>query len=113
MEDVLRVERRDKVGWIVTRVDAPGQVADISLAFDKSFEEREVPTLSADERSFNTSFLAMFSTLLDAVDIISRVLLVIIILILGNTLAMGVRVLTGEYIVPRPIGLLPHHVVRF
>src|SRR5258708_20849733 len=111
MEDVLRVERRDKVGWIVTRVDAPGQVADISLAFDKSFEEREVPTLSADERSFNTSFLAMFSSLLDAVDIISGVLLVIMMLILGNTIAMGVRERTGEYGVLRAIAFLPKHVV--
>jgi len=111
MNDALPVQRRDQVGWIVSRVDAPGQVADISLAFDKRFEERETPTLSQDEGSFNKSFLAMFSTLLDAVDIISGVLLLIMMLILGNTIAMGVRERTGEYGVLRAIGFLPKHIV--
>ncbi len=111
MNDALPVQRRDQVGWIVSRVDAPGQIADISLAFDKRFEEREVPTLSQDEGTFNKSFLAMFSTLLDAVDIISGVILVIMMLILGNTIAMGVRERTGEYGVLRAIGFLPNHVV--
>ncbi len=111
MNDALPVQRRDQVGWIVSRVDAPGQLADMSVAFDKRFEELETPTLSQDEGNFNKSFMAMFSTLLDAVDIISGVLLLIMMLILGNTIAMGVRERTGEYGVLRAIGFLPKHIV--
>jgi putative ABC transport system permease protein len=110
MNDSLPVERRDRVGWIVSRVDEPGRVADIGVAFDKLFEDRDTPTLSQDERSFQASFLAMFSTILKAMDWISIIILLIMTLILGNTIAMGVRERTNEYGVLRAIGFLPKHV---
>jgi putative ABC transport system permease protein len=110
LNDTMPAERRDQVGWIVSRVDDPGHVADISAGFDKRFEDLDTPTLSQDERSFNASFLAMFSAILKAMNIISLVILVIMTLILGNTIAMGVRERTSEYGVLRAIGFLPSHV---
>jgi putative ABC transport system permease protein len=110
VNDSLPPERRDHVGWIVSRVDDPARVADIGVALDKRFDDRETPTLSQDERSFNASFLAMFSAVLKAMDIISAVILVIMTLILGNTIAMGVRERTSEYGVLRAIGFLPRHI---
>jgi putative ABC transport system permease protein len=110
VNDSLPPERRDNVGWIISRVDEPGHVADIGVALDKMFEDRETPTLSQDERSFNASFLAMFSSILKAMDIMSAVILVIMMLILGNTIAMGVRERTSEYGVLRAIGFLPRHI---
>jgi putative ABC transport system permease protein len=109
--DALPPDRRDMVGWIVSRVDAGAQIADIGLTLDRLFEERETPTLSQDERSFNASFLAMFSAILKAMNIVSGVILVIMTLILGNTIAMGVRERTSEYGVLRAIGFMPGHVV--
>ncbi|MGH7298288.1 MAG: ABC transporter permease [Polyangiaceae bacterium] len=110
LNDSLPPARRDNVGWIVSRVDDPGHVADIGVALDKMFEDRDTPTLSQDERSFNASFLAMFSAVLKAMDIISGVILLIMTLILGNTIAMGVRERTSEYGVLRAIGFLPRHL---
>jgi putative ABC transport system permease protein len=110
VNDSLPPERRDNVGWIVSRVDDPAHVADIGVGLDKVFDDRETPTLSQDERSFNASFLAMFSAVLKAMDIISAVILVIMTLILGNTIAMGVRERTNEYGVLRAIGFLPRHI---
>jgi putative ABC transport system permease protein len=110
LNDSLPAERKDQVGWIVSRVDDPGHVADIGVGLDKRFEDLDTPTLSQDERSFNASFLAMFSAILKAMDIISAVILVIMTLILGNTIAMGVRERTSEYGVLRAIGFLPGHV---
>jgi putative ABC transport system permease protein len=110
MNDSLPVERRDNVGWIVSRVDAPAQVADIGTHLDKLFEDGDTPTLSMDEGSFNKSFLAMFSAVLTAMNYISLVILVIMMLILGNTIAMGVRERTNEYGVLRAIGFRPGHV---
>ncbi len=43
-------------------------------------------------------------------DIVSVVILLIMMLILGNTIAMGVRERTSEYGVLRAIGFLPEHV---
>jgi putative ABC transport system permease protein len=110
LNDSLPPERRDQVGWIVSRVDDPARVAEIGAGLDRIFDERDTPTLSQDERSFNTSFLAMFSAVLKAMDIVSAVILVIMMLILGNTIAMGTRERTSEYGVLRAIGFLPGHV---
>jgi putative ABC transport system permease protein len=111
INDALAPERRDSVGWIVSRVDEPGRVADIGVELDRLFEDRDTPTLSQDERSFNASFLAMFSSILKAMDVMSAVILVIMMLILGNTIAMGVRERTSEYGVLLAIGFLPRHIV--
>jgi putative ABC transport system permease protein len=94
----------------VSRVDDPGHAADVGIALDKIFDSRETPTLSQDEHSFNTSFLAMFASIIRAMDIVSAVVLVIMTLILGNTIAMGARERTSEYGVLRAIGFLPGHV---
>jgi putative ABC transport system permease protein len=110
LNDALPAARRDMVGWIVSRVDEPGRSADVGVALDKTFDDRDTQTRSQDERSFNASFLAMFSAVLKAMDIVSAVILVIMTLILGNTIAMGVRERTSEYGVLRAIGFLPGHV---
>jgi putative ABC transport system permease protein len=46
-------------------------------------------------------------------DVMSAVILVIMMLILGNTIAMGVRERTSEYGVLRAIGFLPRHITMW
>jgi putative ABC transport system permease protein len=113
LNDTLPAARRDMVGWIVSRVDEPGRSADVGVALDRIFDDRDTQTRSQDERSFNASFLAMFSAILKAMDIVSAVILVIMTLILGNTIAMGVRERTSEYGVLRALGFLPGHVAMW
>jgi putative ABC transport system permease protein len=74
------------------------------------FDARDTQTLSMSERAMNASFLGMFGALLNAMDIVSVVILVIMMLILGNTIAMTVRERTHEYGVLRAIGFLPRHI---
>jgi putative ABC transport system permease protein len=101
------------VGWIASKVPDAGQAAAVSKKIDQLFEPRDIQTLSMSERAMNTSFLGMISTLLDAMQIISFVILLIMMLILGNTIAMGVRERTHEYGVLRAIGFLPKHLSAF
>jgi putative ABC transport system permease protein len=103
----------DQVGWIVSRVDDPGRSADIAKAIDAKFEERDIQTLSMSERAMNTSFIGMISAILKAVNVVSLVMLGIMALIIGNTVAMGVRERTHEYGVLRAIGFLPKHLAVF
>jgi putative ABC transport system permease protein len=103
----------DQVGWVVSRIDDPARAADISRAVDARFEERDIQTLSMSERAMNMSFIGMISAVLKAVDIVSLVILLIMVLILGNTVAMGVRERTHEYGVLRAIGFLPKHLTAF
>jgi len=110
---VLPDSGRDQVGWVVSKVSSASAAAGVSRAIDAKFDDRDVQTLSMSERALNTSFLGMLSTLLRAVDIVSVVILVIMMLILGNTIAMGVRERTHEYGVLRAIGFRPHHLAAF
>lgn len=104
---------KDTVGWIVSRIDDPGRAAEVSKAIDAHFESRDIQTLSMSERAMNTSFIGMISAVLDAVDMVSLVILAIMVLIIGNTVAMGVRERTHEYGVLRAIGFLPKHLAAF
>jgi putative ABC transport system permease protein len=101
---------RDRIGWVVVRVDDPSRTAELCSAIDKHFDDREIQTVSQSERAFNLSFLGMFSAVLKAIDIVSLAILVIMLLILGNTIAMGVRERTNEYGVLRAIGFSPGHI---
>jgi putative ABC transport system permease protein len=108
--DAVPERYRDMVGWIVSRVDDPSRAVQVGVDLDRMFEERETQTRSQDEQSFNASFLGMFSAVLQAMNIVSAVILAIMTLILGNTVAMGVRERTSEYGVLRAIGFLPAHI---
>jgi putative ABC transport system permease protein len=113
LNEGLPQRRRDQIGWIMSRVTDPTRTASIGVDIDKVFDEEDTQTLSQDERSFNTSFLAGISAVLRAIDIVSIVILAIMMLVLGNTIAMGVRERTSEYGAMRAIGFLPKHIAWF
>jgi putative ABC transport system permease protein len=114
LNDSIKSERRkDQVGWIASRLDDATRSAAVAAAIDKAFDDEDIQTLSQSEREMQTSFLGMLSAILKAVNVISLVILVIMMLILGNTIAMGVRERTSEYSVLRAIGFLPRHIASF
>ncbi len=113
MNESLPEARRDQIGWMVARIDDPRHAADITRLIDRTFENEDAQTLSMSERAMNLSFMAMFSAVLGALDVVSIILLGILLMILGNTVAMGVRERTNEYGVLRAMGFLPRHVVFF
>ncbi|MBL9022773.1 MAG: ABC transporter permease [Myxococcales bacterium] len=113
LNDEMPETRKDEVGWIMSRVNDPTRTADVGVAIDKVFAEQDIQTISQDEATFQQSFLAGFSAILDALDIVSLVILIIMTLVLGNTIAMGVRERTSEFATMRAIGFLPKHVTFF
>ncbi|MCC6749251.1 MAG: ABC transporter permease [Deltaproteobacteria bacterium] len=110
MNQSIPEARRDQIGWVVFRVDDPTRSADLAQVVDRHFDTRDVQTLSQSERAFNLSFLGMISTVLKAIDIISIVILAIMMLVLGNTIAMGVRERINEHGVLRAIGFSPMQI---
>ena len=113
LNESLPESMREQIGWIASKVPNAGQAATVAKRIDQLFDPRDVQTLSMSERAMQTSFLGMISTLLDALQIVSVVILFIMMLILGNTIAMGVRERTHEYGVLRAIGFLPKHLSSF
>ncbi|HZF50627.1 MAG TPA: FtsX-like permease family protein [Polyangiaceae bacterium] len=113
LNDAVPPRMQDQVGWIAARIDDPGRSAQISQEIDRKFEERDIQTLTMSERALSMSAMGMFSAVLKAMNVISIVILLIMTLILGNTIAMGVRERTHEYGTLRAIGFLPRHLAIF
>lgn len=113
LNEGVPARQKDQVGWVVSRVTDPSRVADLGVALDRRFDEKDTQTTSMSERAFNASFLGMFSAVLRAIDLVSIVILGIMMLILGNTIAMSVRERTKEYGTLRAIGFLPRHLSLF
>lgn len=113
LNETVPESQREQIGWLSSKVSDAGQAATVAKRIDALFDPRDIQTLSMSERAMNTSFLGMISTMLDAMQIVSVVILVIMMLILGNTIAMGVRERTHEYGVLRAIGFMPKHLSWF
>ncbi|MDC0678816.1 MULTISPECIES: ABC transporter permease [Sorangium] len=113
LNESLPERQRDQIGWMTARIDDPSRSADISAAIDKIFDEKDVQTATMSERAMNLSFMAMMSAVLTALNVVSIIILLIMMMILGNTIAMGVRERSREYGVLRALGFEPKHVRIF
>jgi putative ABC transport system permease protein len=113
VNEKLPAARKDMVGWVISRVDEPGKGPDVSAAIDKIFDERDQPTLTMSERQMNLSFMGMFAALMKAINVVSLIILLILVMILANTIAMGVRERTSEYGALRALGFMPSHIRLF
>ncbi len=111
LNDGIQERQRDQIGWVISRVDNPTAGPHIAKAIDQTFDERDVPTLTQSERDMNLSFLGMVSGILKALDIVSIVILGIMLMILGNTIAMGVRERLREHGTLRAIGFSSRHIM--
>jgi putative ABC transport system permease protein len=113
MNETLEGRRKDQIGWVASRIASPGKGADVSAAIDKIFDQYDNQTITMSERALNLSFLGMFSAILKAIDIVSAIILLILMMILANTIAMGVRERTSEYGALRALGFMPGHIRFF
>jgi putative ABC transport system permease protein len=113
LNDSLPDASKEQFGMIISKVPSPREAARVSKRIDALFDSRDVQTLSMDERSMRASFMGMLSALLGAMQLGGLVILLIMMLIVGNTVAMSVRERTQEYGVLRAVGFLPKHIAGF
>ena len=101
---------KNSIGFLEATVanpaDSPRVIRDIDALFANSDNETHTET----EKAFRLSFVTGSSAILSALEAVSAVILVIMALILGNTLAMGLRERTPEMGAMRAIGFLPQHI---
>ncbi len=105
--------RAERIGWMTTLIEGSARGAEVAQAIDARFEERDIQTRTMSERALNMEFLGSFGAILTALDVVSGVILVIMMLILGNTIAMSVRERTNEYGVLLALGFRPKHIALF
>jgi putative ABC transport system permease protein len=113
LNESLPEPRRDQISWVTARIDDGSRSAEISRAIDTMFDARDVQTTTMSERAMNLSFLGMLDTLLKALGVISMIIMLIMMMIIGNTIAMGVRERTREYGVLQAVGFRPAHIRLF
>jgi putative ABC transport system permease protein len=113
LNESLPEARRDQVSWVTARIDDGSKSAQISAAIDAMFDSKDVQTTTMSERAMNLSFLGMLDTLLKALGVISGIIMLIMMMIIGNTIAMGVRERTREYGVLQALGFRPGHIRLF
>jgi putative ABC transport system permease protein len=107
----LPPDEKDRIGIISAEVIDPSQGAEIARAIDLHFDGGDDQTYTQEDQALNASFVGMFGALLEAIDVVSVLILGIVAMLIGNTIAMGVRERTQEFGVLRAIGFRPKHIV--
>jgi putative ABC transport system permease protein len=113
LNDRAAENRKNNVGLIVIRVNDPSKGTQVATAVDELFANSPWETRTESEKAFQLSFISMSSALVGAIEVVSYVVLLILMLILANTLAMATRERTTEYAVMRAIGFRPRHIIAF
>ena len=110
LNESLPDARKDQIGLITSKVANASDSPRVIKAIDDTFVNSDNETHTETEKSFRLSFVAGSSAILQALQVVSLVILVIMALILGNTLSMGLRERTAELGAMRAIGFLPRQI---
>jgi putative ABC transport system permease protein len=111
-EKVLPIDK-DRVSMIVAQLDNPADSANMAKAIDIHFDTEDDPTFTQDDKALNTAIVGRFGAMLGAINLISLLVLGVVVLILGNTIAMSTRERTREYGTLRALGFTPLHLASF
>lgn len=102
--------RADHAGIFFVGISMPERAAETSRAIDQVFKNSLAETLTETEKSFQLNFVAMVETIIVAIRIVSFVVIGIIMAVMANTMAMGVRERTREYATLRALGFRSGYV---
>jgi putative ABC transport system permease protein len=111
LNERVRSDQKDRVGFFTVRVDDPGRSTGVATAIDAMFANSPYETKTESERAFQLGFVAMSGAILAAVRIVSYVILLIMLLVVSNTIAMGVRERTVDLSTLRALGFRPRYLV--
>ncbi len=102
--------RADQVGLFVLAVARPELAAEVSETVDAMFRNSLAETRTETEKAFQLSFVAMTEAIMVAIQIVSYVVIVIIMVVAANTMAMTARERIGEYATMKTLGFRGYHI---
>jgi putative ABC transport system permease protein len=102
--------RADMVGVFVVGIDDPDRAAATGLAIDAQFKNSLAETMTETEKAFQMSFVAMTGAIVAAIQIVSYVVIVIIMVVAANTMAMTARERIPEYATMKTLGFGSLHI---
>ncbi|MFZ2089772.1 MAG: ABC transporter permease, partial [Desulfobaccales bacterium] len=104
-------ERADPVGWFLSQIAAPELAGPVAEKIDGLFKNSLAETITESEAAFQMGFVSMTEALLLAIQVVSWLVIIVILVLLANTMAMNARERLGEYAVLKTMGYRPHHLV--
>jgi len=106
----LPLDDRDRLGFITAQIFEPNQGSAIARALDLHFDASPVRTLTMEDRVLTAANVGRIGAVLNALDVVSYLILVVVLAILTNTLSLNVHERTREFGVLRAIGFSPKHL---
>lgn len=103
--------RADQVGFYMLGVTRPDLAAETAVAIDNLFKNSLAETMTETERAFNLGFISMTEAILTAIQIVSYMVIVIIMIVAANTMAMTARERMAEYATLKTLGFGTSHIV--
>lgn len=102
--------RADQVGYYMIAVKNPGVAAEVAVTVDALFKNSLAETLTETERAFNLGFVSMTEAIMIAIQIVSYLVILIIMVVAANTMAMTARERTAEYATLKTLGFTARHI---
>ena len=103
--------RADQAGFYMIGVTRPDLAAATAVEIDKLFKNSLAETMTETERAFNLGFISMTEAILIAVQIVSYMVIVIIMVVAANTMAMTSRERMAEYATLKTLGFGASYIV--
>jgi putative ABC transport system permease protein len=113
LNETLPEAERDRISMIAAQIENPADGARLAKAIDIHFDTENDPTFTQEDKALNTALVGRFGAMLGAMNLVSFLVLGVVVLILGNTVAMSTRERTREYGTLRAIGFMPAHLAAF
>jgi putative ABC transport system permease protein len=101
---------KDEVSWYVIQVADPSQSQEVASRLDARFANSSYETRTATEKAFVSSFAHQIGEIGPVVVAISGMVLFMILLVAGNTMAQAIRERNSELAVLRTIGFTDRHL---
>jgi putative ABC transport system permease protein len=95
---------KDKVGWMVLRVDDPAQADRVAAKIDKEFENSPFETKTSTERVMIKNFLDQVGNIGAILVYVTMAVFFTMLLVTANTMAQSVRERTNEIGVLKTLG---------
>jgi putative ABC transport system permease protein len=102
--------RADQVGFYMVGVTRPELAAQVSQEIDAIFKNSLAETITETEKAFNLGFIAMTEAIMIAIQVVSYVVIVIIMVVAANTMAMTARERIAEYATMKALGFGWRHI---
>ncbi len=113
LNETLPPEQRDRIDIVAAQLANPAEGARLAKDIDIHFDSEPEQTLSQEDKAFNTAIVGTFSAMLSAMNVVSLLVLGVVVLILGNTIALSTNERIREFGTLRAMGFLPRHLASF